>query len=232
MVCEDKVFLTREQALCAIRLDFDQYPPQSALFFSLCRELADQVGVMWPDYERNGLWVAASGQKKATFFSREQLGDLVYDTLEASRLPLERLAQICSRVFRAPAAAVTGAGQGGIWLRTGMAGFSCRQCGQCCKMLDYKDQCSEKDYARLKSRGRTDVLAWIGRTRKQGMVTAYHLWMIPGTRTYAETCPWLHLEPTTGRYVCTIHDVRPDICRQYPGSRKHAVMTGCRGFDG
>jgi Fe-S-cluster containining protein len=35
--------------------------------------------------------------------------------------------------------------------------------------------------------------------------------------------------PDRNRYRCTIHDIRPTICRQYPGSRKHARMTGCRG---
>ena len=34
------------------------------------------------------------------------------------------------------------------------------------------------------------------------------------------------------RSVCTIQDVKPGICRQYPSSRKHAVMTGCPGFQG
>jgi Fe-S-cluster containining protein len=232
MVEDDTIFLTREEAIRAIRFDFDQYPTQGALFFSLCRELADDIGILWPDSARNGVWVAASGQKKATFFSPEQLGDLVYDTLAATRPPLERLAQICSRVFRAPATAVTGSGQRGIRMETGMAGFFCKQCGRCCHMLDYRNQCTEKDYARLKSRGRADVLAWIGCTCNEDKTTGYHIWMVPGTRTYAETCPWLRLEPTTGRYVCRIYDVRPDICRQYPGSRKHALMTGCRGFDG
>lgn len=45
----------------------------------------------------------------------------------------------------------------------------------------------------------------------------------------AKTCPWLKRLPDRDRYACRIHDVRPSLCRQYPGTRKHARMTGCGG---
>jgi Fe-S-cluster containining protein len=45
-----------------------------------------------------------------------------------------------------------------------------------------------------------------------------------------EVCPWLTKIPTQNRWECQIHGVRPAVCRQYPGSRKHAEITGCPGF--
>ncbi|WP_243545421.1 hypothetical protein [Pseudodesulfovibrio tunisiensis] len=43
----------------------------------------------------------------------------------------------------------------------------------------------------------------------------------------AETLPLATPRSKDGRRVCSIHDYKPEICRQYPGSRKHAAMTGC-----
>lgn len=55
--------------------------------------------------------------------------------------------------------------------------------------------------------------------------------MIPGKNQLADTCPFLKKIPAENRWVCKIHDIKPAICRRYPVSRKHAVMTGCPGFD-
>jgi Fe-S-cluster containining protein len=54
--------------------------------------------------------------------------------------------------------------------------------------------------------------------------------MKPGTREFAEACPFLQQKPAENRWICRIHNVKPQICRNYPVSRKHAVMTGCSGF--
>jgi len=32
-------------------------------------------------------------------------------------------------------------------------------------------------------------------------------------------------------YLCRIHDVKPEQCRKYSKSRKHAEETGCKAFD-
>ena len=71
--------------------------------------------------------------------------------------------------------------------------------------------------------------------RKDGkpMVFAglYNDWVDPETGIKTVGCPWLKRVPGSGRLECQIHEVKPDVCRQYPGSRKHARMTGCIGFD-
>ena len=153
---------------------------------------------------------------------------------QLKRLPPdpEHLARICSQVFGVHACAGSGPEPDacpGIWIDTDMANFSCTQCGHCCRTLNYHDGCSVDDYQRWQDLGRSDILDWVGVVRQHGQVTACRIWLTPGTNDFAETCPWLTRSPDPNRYVCTIHDVRPTICRQYPGSRKHARMTGCRG---
>jgi uncharacterized membrane protein YhaH (DUF805 family) len=56
-------------------------------------------------------------------------------------------------------------------------------------------------------------------------------WVIPGTNEFAPSCPFLKRGGSPHQWICSIHDVKPDICRNYPVSRKHALMTGCPGFD-
>ena len=67
--------------------------------------------------------------------------------------------------------------------------------------------------------------------RQRDGTVAYRIWMDPETRKIQDGCPWLKKDSESNRHLCLIHDVRPAICRQYPGSRKHARMTGCPGFD-
>jgi Fe-S-cluster containining protein len=45
-------------------------------------------------------------------------------------------------------------------------------------------------------------------------------------------CPLLRKLPNQEKYICRIHDLKPEHCRAYPRSRKHAQKTGCKGFDG
>ena len=116
-----------------------------------------------------------------------------------------------------------------VWVDTGMADFTCLRCGHCCRTLDYRDGCSVDDYRRWQALGREDILAWVGVVGQEGRIKAVRIWMEPGTNRYAEVCPWLGKTKDPKRFRCTIHEVRPMICRQYPGSRKHARMTGCRG---
>jgi Fe-S-cluster containining protein len=44
-----------------------------------------------------------------------------------------------------------------------------------------------------------------------------------------EQCPWIFPEPD-GRTTCTIHELKPALCRDFPGSGKHARLTGCPGM--
>ncbi|WP_243545419.1 YkgJ family cysteine cluster protein [Pseudodesulfovibrio tunisiensis] len=196
---ESRIFLTPSEAVEAVCIDFSQYGPQPEQFEELCAVL----GVSVPEAPYDSSTV------------RKLLKEADPDP--------EALARICSVVFWCKAHTGTGPeGRLGIWVPTGMRDFVCIQCGRCCSVLDYHRDCTEEDVALWRERGRTDILEWVGR-KPDG---SYRIWVRPGTDLLAETCPWLTtLED--GRRVCSIHDCKPEICRQYPGSRKHAAMTGC-----
>ena len=162
-----------------------------------------------------------------------ELGELLCSTLENSSPSLDMLADVCRRVFRTrvyPGSSEEGKNQG-LWIETGMELFKCRQCGRCCQTLIFHTDCTVQDYAYWESIGRTDIMERVSLTLKDGKIVSCQIWVEPGTRTYVKGCPWLRKTPDRNRYECGIHEVRPAICRQYPGTRKHAEMTGCIGFE-
>lgn len=82
---------------------------------------------------------------------------------------------------------------------------------------------------RWEAAGRDDILAWVGLIAV-GDTRVYDLWIDPKTGDDVSRCPWVEQVPGTDRYVCRIHDLKPDQCRRYPQSRKHADETGCQGY--
>ncbi|OEU51944.1 MAG: hypothetical protein BA872_01110 [Desulfobacterales bacterium C00003060] len=76
-----------------------------------------------------------------------------------------------------------------------------------------------------------DILEWV-RPRPIGDGEyAYEVWIDPRTGQEVDRCPWLKRLSNNGRYFCRIHEVKPTICRYFPGSKKHAHEIGCKGFD-
>jgi len=228
----EKLFLSRDQALEAMVRDFGQYPSQVNLLVSLVPMVYGENAYLVRDSNSPQLWLKIPGRKKPFPVDEDQLVQRLIEHLTAAAPTDEQLARICRRVFQTP---VTAAGKGnqtrtsGVWIETGMEGFTCLQCGRCCRQLDYRDGCSLEDYQRWREQRRDDILRWVGTVMKAGTVIACRIWMVPGTNRFADGCPWLKRGDRPNRYVCKIHDVRPSICRQYPGSRKHARMTGCLG---
>jgi Fe-S-cluster containining protein len=162
----------------------------------------------------------------------KELIDYVCALLQKTDFPMDRLASICARVFqtRALAEKDPGSGQAGIRIETGMESFTCKQCGQCCLSLDYQDQLNEEDVEKWRRLGRSDILEWVGVFKDKDGVKTYRIWMTPGGRELSDKCPFLVKDPSSKRWKCRIHAIKPGICRQYPVSRKHALMTGCPGF--
>jgi len=109
--------------------------------------------------------------------------------------------------------------------------FQCRQCGQCCLNLGdaFATCATEADVARWAAAGREDILAWV-EVVAIGDGRVYDLWINPKTGEDVERCPWLRKIRGTERYMCRIHDLKPDHCRRYPQSREHAAETGCPGY--
>ncbi len=229
---KERLFLTIDEALDALRNDFVQYDSQLNLLSEIWPMVFGDGTYFLQDARSRSVWVKIPGKTKLTLSSEDDLKQRIMDQLTRWPPGPEKLAHVCSRVFGAHATACSGPkpdSPPGIRIDIDMAGFNCIQCGRCCRTLNYHDGCSVTDYERWQALGRTDILDWVGIVEQDGQVSACRIWIVPGTNRYAETCPWLTMSTDRERYVCTIHDVRPTICRQYPGSRKHARMTGCRG---
>lgn len=231
MVTRDRIFLTRKEVLAAIRADFRQYAPQTLLFLELFPLVFGDRAVISGTFHDERLWMAERGEKMLPIRARD-LGLRLIRELDQNPPSVKELAAICRRVFRTT---VTPGQQNrskepGLWLSTGMEEFACRQCGHCCRSLDYYDQLTEADYSLWRALNRKDILEKVRRIKREDNTFAYRVWQRTGTAPSEISCPWLHKIPTQNRWECRIHDARPQICRQYPGSRKHADMTGCPGF--
>ena len=230
---KNKIFLSRCEAIEAVCHDLGQYPPQPILIRRLACLILGEKRVVSEDKKRNGLWIKDSPRSKPRLALFEELSGYLCRELKKSDPPVRTLAEICGCVFQEKARIREGKfGQSvGIIVETGAEKFRCRQCGLCCRNLDYKGELTDEDYRLWQELGRTDILERVKIIRSKGEIVGYAIWTDPVSGLIADGCPWLRKDSEHNRYTCLIHDVRPRICRQYPGTRKHARMTGCPGFD-
>jgi Fe-S-cluster containining protein len=228
----ETIFLTEGQALQSIVLDFRGYGPQPMLFCEVLRMLFAEELTYKREAGREGLWIAA-GRHKMRWLEGDDLVEFMCNAVQATQWAPERLAALCSLVFQAPCHAGNHpeTGRRGVFIHTDMHAFRCRQCGECCRALAYHDGMTAEDVAHLKRRGRKDILKWVRTSKTTEGRTVYRIWVTPGTNQYERPCPFLKRGPSPDRWLCSIHEVKPQICRNYPVSRKHALMTGCSGFD-
>jgi Fe-S-cluster containining protein len=232
MARRDRLFLSLAQARKAICIDLRHYHPQVFLCTQILPLIAEDR-VAKADGLKNGAWVGSAAQRHLRWLPGPELVESVCRALGEARLSPDRWAAICSRVFqtRAVPHADPDTGGEGVWLETGMEGFACRQCGRCCRTLEYRHEATPEDIARWREMRRSDILEWVGVFTGVDGHPAYRLWTIPGTARPAAQCPFLHKAPSRSRWACRIHDLKPAVCRQYPFSRKHATMTGCPAFE-
>ena len=239
---KERVFLSLEEAICAVKTDFNHYPPQKRLFMELCPLVLGPDIRVADDSRSRGLWISspARGGRIARMHpvTVSGLGMLLVEALEKSPPACEVMAEICRRTFEISTAVAggygSGSGPGGILLYMDMEGFRCRQCGACCRALIYRHEISDEDYRRWTEQERSDILERLAVITRRRRTISYAAWIEPGTQRFADVCPWLIPAGPKGsqkRWICRIHDVKPTICREYPGTKKHARMTGCRGFD-
>lgn len=227
-----RAFLTPIQAVDAIAMDFQAYGPQPDLFRSLAPlVLEERCRISHTDQEPDMVWI----RQGETFYpvTDENLGFYLIHVLETSPPDLDTLADICSQVFQTKTAAGHGSTVtiSGIWVHSQMDRFICIQCGKCCRTLDYETECDESDIRRWQDMGRSDILAWVHSQDRSAQVSpgTYRIWVDPDTGKTAQTCPWLSPCADQDRFVCAIHDIKPEVCREYPYTSKHAAMTGCNG---
>jgi Fe-S-cluster containining protein len=234
----DKLFLSMEEAVCAMEIDFCRYPPQVPLFMDLYPLILDPGIRIISSSQYNGLWIYMPGGRRIRMhkITPRKFGSLLIDTLKKRHLSASLMADICKRTFQVetrPSDEPSGA-NAGVWIDMDIKGFECRQCGKCCRELDYRHDVYPEDCLRWEESGRDDILDRVATISRDGQIISHAIWVNPGTRHFAEVCPWLShagSRKNADRWICQIHEVKPDICRQYPGTRKHALMTGCKGFD-
>jgi Fe-S-cluster containining protein len=83
----------------------------------------------------------------------------------------------------------------------------CLCCGRCCEAFGGHLQASKEDLARWRASGRDDLLA---RVSAIGWI-----WIDPATGLLEDRCPFL-VRTGPDAASCSIHEVKPDICREYP----------------
>ena len=129
--------------------------------------------------------------------------------------------------------AVVVASPGSVYHATTMCKerFACKRCGSCClNLTDAFQTCAtEEDVRRWEEAGRDDILKWVDPI-VIGDTCVYDIWVSPRTGDDVSRCPWLLKVRGTDAFVCRIHDLKPELCRNYPKSRQHAEATGCPGF--
>jgi Fe-S-cluster containining protein len=234
---EQDLFLTFPQAVTAITLDFRGYGPQTMLFCEVLRTLFGSEITYKRESGKEGLWISDTRHGPMQWLEGNDL--VAYMCRRVAEAVLNRgieprtMAVLCRQIFQTPcrAAEDPGTGRWGIRVETDMSAFECRQCGQCCRQLDYRDGITAEDVSRLERLGRDDILAWVRPVRAATGDIVYRIWVRPGTNRFAHPCPFLKIGPAPDCRICSIHEVKPQICRNYPVSRKHARMTGCPGFD-
>lgn len=232
MSVKETIFLTLQQALEAVCIDFRRYEPQVMLFSEVLRVISAGNAVIKQDSEKEGRWVAAEPGSKMVWMDGAALGEYVCRTLHEKDYEPEVLVAVCARVFQTRAFPGTDpeSGRAGIYIETNMERFSCRQCGNCCTFLDYHDALTPADVKQWERIGRQDILDWVGVSRTPNGKPVYRIWVEAATGKRVRQCPFLEHFPAENRWICRIHDVKPRICREYPVSRKHGLMTGCPGF--
>lgn len=225
---EDWTFLNPAQAVDAVAIDFTQYGPQPALFASIAPLiLGNRCRVV---SKRKKPLVHILQGKNHVPVSDKDLGFYLIHMLETAPPDPATLAEVCAQVFQTRTRAGAGGTKevSGIWVHSQMKDFACTQCGHCCRSLAYENNCTASDYRLWESLGRRDILAWVRREPCPDQRDRYRIWVDPDTGKTADTCPWLVPCPDSNRFSCAIQEIKPCICRQYPFTRKHAVMTGCR----
>jgi Fe-S-cluster containining protein len=80
------------------------------------------------------------------------------------------------------------------------------------------------------SNGRGDILEWVDTIHVGDAHYVFDIWISPKTGEDVTRCPWLRKLPKQDKYICRIHDVKPEHCREYPKSRKHAKINGTNEF--
>ncbi len=174
---------------------------------------------------RNGLWIKSHGSEK--FYYGIDLVELFLDLLNSK--PAETVSEVYSEIqcVKASVAKHPKTGATGLLIETEMEKFKCLKCGHCCLNLSdaYQTSVPDSDVKRWKREQRFDILE-----RVDTFVGINDIWISPKTGEAVSRCPWLRKLPKKSKYICRIHETKPEHCRNFPKSKRHALDNGCKGF--
>ena len=226
---DSAIFLTLPQAVDALAADFVQYGSQPSMFHGIGPLIlgGDFTTRMVKGSQR--AWVRRKQGCPHEPVEDAALGFYLIHMLETGSTNAQDMAKICRLAFETPVRPGKYRGESGIWVDGQMAGFACKRCGGCCRRLG--NTCTLEDVRLWEDRGREDILAWIQQEHPGGGRIQYRAWVDPQTGDLTESCPFLGEQSGTEMFSCTIQDVKPLSCREFPFTRKHARYTGCPGFD-
>ena len=105
----------------------------------------------------------------------------------------------------------------------------CLNCGNCCvKSTNQLGGASVGDIAIWITNKRFDILEWVDPVMLSPTeVARFDIWIDPETQDEARMCPWLQKNRGKKTYECIIHDVKPQVCKDFPASKSHAARYGC-----
>lgn len=111
--------------------------------------------------------------------------------------------------------------------------FTCQQGGKCCKKYAGTIIASPEDIVRWRAIGREDILKHV-RTFKSDEETVIggEFCEDPKSGKEPKNCPFIDL--SGDKSICTIHDVKPTACRNYPygedGKIREDLIGVCDGI--
>lgn len=106
-------------------------------------------------------------------------------------------------------------------------GENCTRCGKCCTNASYMLSlfATADDVARWRREGRDDILRYAAVLGPRGSAD---LWIDPASGKELPRCPFLKRPRAGGgKYSCSIHQTRPDVCRGYPYAIEQMREDGC-----
>jgi Fe-S-cluster containining protein len=102
-------------------------------------------------------------------------------------------------------------------------GSPCTNCGKCCTNPDFMRSldATGDDVKRWRREGRQDILRFASVLGPPDNPSA-DLWVDDRTGIERNRCPFVRKVRGQNRYLCTIYETRPQVCRDYepwaPGS--------------
>jgi Fe-S-cluster containining protein len=100
-------------------------------------------------------------------------------------------------------------------------GSPCTNCGKCCTNPSFMENltATEKDVRRWRREGRDDILKFVDVLGRAGKLLPggdyADLWVDPETGDERSRCPFVRKVRGQPRYLCTIYETRPQVCRDY-----------------